>query len=182
MNGELTSVGFEYYLNEKYYFSKVDTDESFEVGQKAKVYYLKSNPETCKIHLVTITKALILFGVGGLIFLIGLILSLKKALAAGRIKRLKNKGILIKAAIQEVLVVNKNAGKNPYKVRASYVNPQDNKTYIYISEEEQTDLKDLVSRNNIRSIDVYINPKNTEDYYVDIESIKSWKRKNLLLV
>ena len=84
---------------------------------------------------------------------------------------------MIKASIQEVLVVNKNRGRNPYKIRATYLNPQDNKTYIYISEEEETDLKDIVSRNNIRNIDVYINPKDTADYYVDVESIKSWRKK-----
>ena len=109
----------------------------------------------------------------GLILLLEIIFGTKKFFIKQRIKRLKKKGILIKASIQEVLVVNKDRGKNPYKIRASYINPQDNKNYIYISEEEETDLKDLVSRNNIRSIDVYINPKNTEDYYVDIESIKS---------
>ena len=43
---------------------------------------------------------------------------------------------------------------------------------MFISEEEKEDLKDLVTRNNIKTINVYINPRNTEDYYVDIESIK----------
>ena len=59
----------------------------------------------------------------------------------------------------------------PYKIRASYNNPKDGKVYIFISEEEVTDLKDLVSRKNIQRIDVYINPNNTQDYYVDLESI-----------
>ena len=61
---------------------------------------------------------------------------------------------------------------NPYKIRACYNNPQDNKNYFFVSEEEETDLKDLVSKNNIQYINVYINKKNTDDYYVDIESIK----------
>ena len=171
LNGDKTKVGFEYFLNEKYYFSKVETDKTFEVGEKTKVYYLKSDPENCKIQLVSISKSIIIFLIGGLIFLLGIVLSMNKVLANSRVKKLKKKGILIKATIQEVLVVNKNAGKNPYKIRATYLNPQDKKTYTYISEEEETDLKDIVSRNNIRNIDVYINPKNTEDYYVDIESI-----------
>jgi hypothetical protein len=100
-----------------------------------------------------------------------LIIYIKNLFIKLRINKLKKKGILIKANIQEVLVVNKNRGKNPYKIRASYNNPKDGKVYIFISEEEVTDLKDLVSRKNIQSIDVYINPNNTQDYYVDLESI-----------
>ena len=173
VNGKITSVGFEYYLNEKYHFGNVTTDKIFEVGKKQKIYYLKSDPDVCKIELMSITKTLMYLVSSGLILLLEIIFGTKKFFIKQRIKRLKKKGILIKASIQEVLVVNKDRGKNPYKIRASYINPQDNKNYIYISEEEETDLKDLVSRNNIRSIDVYINPKNTEDYYVDIESIKS---------
>ena len=73
--------------------------------------------------------------------------------------------------IQEVLVVPKNKGKNPYKIRAEYLNPKDNKTYFYESEEVKTDLKDIVSKKNIKTIPVYINPKNTNDYYVDVEVI-----------
>ena len=172
VNGDRTTVNFEFFLNNKYYFSNVGTDENFEVGDKRKIFYLKSNPEICKITLVTLLKTIVFFVCGGLIFLLGLILSIKKVFVNGRVKRLKKKGILIKATIQEVLVVNKDRGKNPYKIRAYYVNPQDNKTYYYLSEEEVTDLKELVSRNNIQTINVYINPKDTDDYYVDIESIK----------
>ena len=173
LNGEVTIVGFEYLLNGKYYFSTVTTSENFEVGNKQKIYYLKSDPDICKVHLISITKSVIFFVSGGLVLLLGIVLSIKRLIEKNRIKLLKKKGMLIKASIQEVLVVNKNRGKNPYKIRASYINPQDNKTYVYISKEEKKDLKDIVSRNNIKFINVYINPKDTADYYVDIESIVS---------
>lgn len=171
VNGDRTIVGFEYYLNEKYYFSSVTTEESFEVGNKQKIYYLKNNPEICKIHLKNLFKTIIYLVSGGLLLILILIIYIKNLFIKLRINKLKKKGILIKANIQEVLVVNKNRGKNPYKIRASYNNPKDGKVYIFISEEEVTDLKDLVSRKNIQSIDVYINPNNTQDYYVDLESI-----------
>ena len=115
---------------------------------------------------------MVFLGCGCLILLIGLILQSKYILINMRIKKLKKKGIMVKANIQEVLVVNKSTGKNPYRIRALYNNPQNSKDYMFISEEEKEDLKDLVTRNNIKTINVYINPRNTEDYYVDIESIK----------
>ena len=170
--GDRTIVGFEYFLNERYYFSSVTTDEEFEVGEKRKIYFLKNNPEVCKIHLLSIFKTLMYFSSGILLLAGSILLNIKGLMRKIRIKRLKKKGLLVKANIQEVLVINKNTGKNPYKIRASYDNPKDNKTYIFISEEEKTDLKDLVSRMSVKIIDVYINQNNTEDYYVDIESIK----------
>lgn len=172
VNGDRTIVGFEFLLNENYYFTSITTEESFEVGDKAKIFYLKNNPESCKLSLMTATKAFMYCICGILIFLLGFVMIVKRFLINIRIKHLKKKGLLVKATIQEVLVVNKNRGKNPYKIRACYYNPQDNKNYFFVSEEEETDLKDLVSKNNIQYINVYINKKNTDDYYVDIESIK----------
>ena len=93
-------------------------------------------------------------------------------MSKGRITKLKKNGIMINATIQEALVVPKDKGKNPYKIRAQYLNPQDNKTYFYESEETETDLKDLVSRKGLTTIPVYINSKNTDDYYVDLDSIR----------
>ena len=172
INDNRTTVGFEYYLNEKYYFSSVVTEEEFKVGSKYHIFYLKNNPNISKIHLITIYKSMVFLGCGCLILLIGLVLQSKYILINMRIKKLKKKGIMVKANIQEVLVVNKSNGKNPYRIRALYNNPQNSKDYMFISEEEKEDLKDLVTRNNIKTINVYINPRNTEDYYVDIESIK----------
>ena len=172
INNGRTIVNFEFQLNGKYYFSDIFTEETFEIGDKQKIYYLKRDPSICKISLITVYKAVIIFVIGSIILLIGFIILIKYLLYVMRIKNLKKKGLLIKATIQEVLVINKNRGKNPYKIRACYVNPRDNKIYYYLSEEEKEDLKDLVSKYNIKTIDVYLNAKNTDDYYVDIESIK----------
>ncbi len=159
-------------VNNNTYESNIRLDEDYEIGNTVKVYYDKNYPNNTKLKLSTIYKPLGILITGVIVFLLGFILCIRKVLNNSRIKNLKKNGILINAMIQEVLVVPKDKGKNPYKIRAQYLNPQDNKTYFFESEEVETDLKDIVSKKNIRSIPVYLNKKKTSDYYVDIDSIR----------
>ncbi len=171
INDNNRTVTFKYDVNGKTYSSNITTEENLEIGNTKEIYYDKNTPENSKIKLMTMFKSILILVVGTLIVIFGLFLSMKSMLAKGRIKRLKKKGILINAPIQEVVVVPKDKGKNPYKIRTQYLNPQDNKTYFFESEETSKDLKDIVSKKQIKSVPVYINSKNTDDYYVDIDSL-----------
>ena len=62
----------------------------------------------------------------------------------------------------------KKKGKLPYHIKAQYINPQDGKTYTYVSEDYYEDLLMLTSSKVITKVPVYINPKNTSDYYMDL--------------
>ena len=172
INDDNRVATFKYVVNGTTYSSSISTNQDLEVGNTKEIYYNKNAPDSIKINLITIVKSLLILSIGTLIVLLGLFLSIKNMMSKGRITRLKKKGIMINATIQEALVVPKDKGKNPYKIRAQYLNPQDNKTYFYESEETETDLKDLVSRKGLTTIPVYINSKNTDDYYVDLDSIR----------
>ena len=169
-NKKLYKITFA--VGENTYNSNISIDEEYEIGNTVTVYYDKNIPSNTKTSLSSIYKPLGILVLGILILLMGIIIIMKKVLANNRIKNLKKKGILINAMIQEVLVVQKDKGKNPYKIRAQYLNPQDNKTYFFESNEEKDDLKDIVSKKNIKTIPVYISTKDTSDYYMDVDSIK----------
>ena len=77
INNGRTIVNFEFQLNGKYYFSDIFTEETFEIGDKQKIYYLKRDPSICKISLITVYKAVIIFVIGSIILLIGFIILIK---------------------------------------------------------------------------------------------------------
>lgn len=172
INDDNRTVTFKFDVNGTTYSSNITTNEDLEIGNTKEIYYEKNSPENTKMNLLTIFKSLIILLVGTVITLFGLFLCMKSLLAKSRIKSLKKKGILINATIQEALVVPKDKGKNPYKIRAQYLNPLDNKTYFFESEETEMDLKDIVSKKRLNTIPVYLNKKNTDDYYVDIDSLR----------
>ena len=172
LNGDRKVVTFLYNIDGKEYTSNITTNENLEIGNTKDIYYDKNSPTNTKLELMTIYKSLLILIGGLLILILALYLNLTKLFYSSRKKRLLKKGILINAEIQEVVVVPKDKGRNPYKVRATYTNFATNDKYFYESEEDFTDLKDIVSRKNITKVPVYINPKNGNDYYVDIESLK----------
>ena len=172
INDNNRMVTFRFDVNGTTYSSNITTDEALEVGNTKEIYYDKTSPNNVKLLLITIVKSVLLFLAGTVITIFGLYLTMKNLLAKGRIKRLRKKGILINATIQEALVVPKDKGKNPYKIRAQYLNPVNNKTYFFESEETEVDLKDIVSKRRLTTIPVYINKRNTDDYFVDIDSLR----------
>ncbi len=172
INAGVKTITFKYDVDNTSYTSKITTDENLEEGNTKDIYYNKYRPTNTKLSLLTIYKSILILIVGLVVFIFGMYLNVTKWVLSSRKKRLLKKGIKVMANIQEVLVVQKDKGKNPYKIRATYTNTATNDTYFYESEEDFTDLKDIVSRKNITTIPVYVNPKNGNDYYVDIESIK----------
>lgn len=171
MNSGEKIIEFKIIANNKEYLSTIAINENLEVGSTRKIFYNQKNPSLIKIKLITITKSIIILVIGLIITTIGLALIIKNKLDKGDIKNLKEKGIHILADITDVIVIPKDNGKNPYILKASYLNPNNNILEYYESEETFINLKEIIDRKNITKIDIYINPKHTERYFVDIESI-----------
>lgn len=147
--------------------------EDITVNEKIKVKYDYQNPEKgiYNDHLNEITITI-------LISIIGIIITGRKASNVIRdyiyINKLKKDGISIKADITEVFVDTSSpqAKKSyPYRLKCKYLNPQDNKTYTYLSNYTYVNINPLIKSNAIKKIIVYIDKNNTNKYYVDLDSL-----------
>lgn len=81
-----------------------------------------------------------------------------------------DEGKYVMAQIQSILrdeTVEIN-GSHPYYAICSFINPDDNKEYTFRSSNYTENLNKVLNSNEVR---VYINPKNLDEYYVDLESI-----------
>ena len=94
-------------------------------------------------------------------------------------KTIKTNGVKINAKIIDVyndVTIPKKNNNFPYRIRAKYLNPQDNKEYIFKSEYTYIDLKELLKDVKNDNINIYKEKKNTNIYYVDLkEYIESTK-------
>ncbi len=90
------------------------------------------------------------------------------------INGLKENGITLEANIVEAYIdINfpKKKSKFPRRIRARYLNPQDNKEYTFDSDYTYKDLNELLSKSNISTIKVYLDKNNTNIYYVDLDNL-----------
>lgn len=153
----------------KIYYNKQDLTSNDTISIK----YNKNNPGIIikNEHLILI---IILISTGIIIFIISGNQILNYKYNIKRVKNLKTQGILIYAKIDEIFFDNKSKKKNnvqPYIVRLKYRNPKDDAVYIYDTNPIYYDIKSLIEKYDIKKVPVYLNPKNTYDYFVDIEQV-----------
>lgn len=91
------------------------------------------------------------------------------------INTLKETGIRINATITDIYVdttapIHKK--QFPYRIRAKYTNPVDNKEYVYDSNYTYVNLKEKQVEYQTENIAVYLDKNNTSRYYVDLDSMK----------
>ncbi len=89
-------------------------------------------------------------------------------------KRLMKEGIVIDANVQDIIVNTrgrKNKGYYPFRLRANYLNPTDNKTYIYESDDTYINPNDIITKYHNKVVKVYLDKENTKIYYFDIFSL-----------
>lgn len=92
-----------------------------------------------------------------------------------RIKELKKTGIRIDATIADIYVDTKSPIHNkqfPYRIRAKYVNPVDNKQYVFDSDYTYVNLREKQVEYQKEKIAVYLDKSNTAIYYVDLDNMK----------
>lgn len=149
------------------------TDNKYAVNDEIPIKYNINNPGT-----LIVTDKYFYYIPGFILSLLLLLFSLGKTIKnlkrSSNINHLKTKGIFIYANITEVFVDNKKRkykGKYPYKLRCKYTNPIDNNEYIFESEESHLDFNEIFAKYNNQTIIVYLDKKNTSNYYVDLDSL-----------
>jgi len=170
-NGEQYVLNISYDVqNQEYTNTYIYDAESVTINEFIDIRYNRKNPSDIittnhMVQIITITPLAILFLTISIIYVV----RLKKK--EKRLKTLKEQGIHILADIEGIFAnsnAKKKKGKLPYHIKAQYINPQDGKTYTYVSEDYYEDLLMLTSSKVITKVPVYINPKNTSDYYMDL--------------
>lgn len=156
--------------NKTYNNSIVYYGESITMNEKVTIKYNGKNP--MDIITTNHSKEIIIYTPISTILIIGSIMYITiQKRKEKNILKLKQNGILIYADIEGIFVNNnakKRKGKLPYHIKARYLNPQDNQMYTYVSQDYYEDLLMLTSSKTITKVPVYINPKNTSHYYMDL--------------
>lgn len=145
------------------------------VNDEIKITYDKRNPSKLINNEYYYYIAIAMFIVGLIIFkLLGLkgISNLKKN---KKITKLKKEGIQIEADLTEILINNQAAsiaGSFPYRIRAKYLNPSDNREYFFESPDYYININKLVENQTRNKVKIYLNKNNTNEYYIDLSSLK----------
>ena len=149
------------------------SQEELAVGDNLTFKYNKNNPGAYVDNEHLIEVLIVAFA-----SLAGIIITTNKTISILRdlkyLKDLKINGITLNANISDVYVdINspKKHGEFPYRIRAKYLNPQDNKEYVFDSEYTYKNLKELTSKSDINTIKVYLDKNNTNIYYVDLNNL-----------
>ena len=130
-----------------------------------KYYSLTKDKNILSLILVLSSAIFLIIGLSELLIFIK-----EKCHIASLIK----KGILINVDI-EGFYINTNAkminGRHPYKLRASCINANNGIKYVFESENIYDDINRSLAFYKEKTIPVYLNKKNTYDYYLDTNVI-----------
>lgn len=144
---------------------------SFYEGKEIEIYYDKDNPS--KIGVKSLDLAFLIVPGIGLIFLIiggtGILVKINK----GKLeKKLKENGELIYADYVETVLNNslRVNGVQPYNIICEWINPLDNKKYIFKSKNIWIDPENIIKEKNIKQFPVYID-NNKKKYTIDLDSL-----------
>ena len=148
-------------------------NEELTVGDKILIKFDMYNPEKLidNNHLVI---ALIVIAISIIILIISFNKTIKIIKTKSNIKKLFKNGYIVKANVYEIIVNNKGKkikGIYPYKLRARYLNPIDNKEYTFDSYDTYVNLNEVIKNNGSNMVVVAIDKTNLQNYYVDIDSL-----------
>lgn len=151
-----------------------ENQESLAVNDTLDIKYDVRNPSKAiyNDHLGSITIIVI---VSIILILVTGPKSVKIINEYKRIKELKKTGIRIDATIADIYVDTKSPVHNkqfPYRIRAKYVNPVDNKQYVFDSDYTYVNLREKQVEYQKERIAVYLDKNNTSTYYVDLDNMK----------
>ena len=160
------------------YENIIEYNDEVTVNDKIPIKYNKNNPQNLIPEEKSIL-ALILVLSSAIFLIIGLSNLLTILIKKCHIAFLKKNGILINVDI-EGFYINTNAkminGRHPYKLRASCINSNNGIKYVFESENIYDDANRKLSNYTEKTIPVYLNKKNTYDYYLDTNVIFDIKK------
>lgn len=158
-----------YYVNGREYKSELGYYSSnMKVGDEIAVYYREGSPKTIRTN---VRIDIIIYGCVGIPFLlIGsafLLICIRKIKSK---KRLLRESSPIYATITGVSIHYSVKVNNihPYQIDCQYTDPKTNIIHIFHSEGILYDPSTMIQS---ETVPVYVNPKNYNEYYVDIDAI-----------
>lgn len=143
-------------------------------GGTTTIYYNPNNPSDFRSSGSSF-GTLLFAGIGGLFFIIGLVMLISKIKAKSSANALKINGTLVQAQINTIDLNTSYAvnGRNPYRLTASYFDPNTNKTLFFESKNIWFNVQAIVDSLTIKTVDVYIDPTNQKKYFVDVEALRT---------
>ncbi len=174
-NNISSSATIEYEVNKEKYENTISIfgNNNLSVNDKIIVKVDLYNP--AKIinneHLFITVPIIVISLVLCLIYIPSSIKYIKSDL---NIKNIKQNGIYIVATISEVFINNngkKYKDKFPYRLRCKYQNPADNQLYVFDSEDNYTNIEELIRKYNKNTVIVYLEKGHPENYFVDLDSL-----------
>lgn len=176
-DGDTThDVLVEFVIDGERYGGKLDTyTSSMREGGTTTVYYDPQNPHDFR-GSGTGFIGIVFSGMGGLFFVIGIVMIVNKVKSSANAKTLKATGTLLHAKINDVTLNTAYAvnGRNPYRLTASAEDPSTGKTLVFESGNVWFNVKAIVDNNTVETVDVYLDPTNPKKYFVDVESLRSY--------
>lgn len=170
------TVYVEFSVGDKYYSGALGEWQSgMHTGDSAKVYYNPDNPNEFQggsagfIGYILVAFGLIFFFVGaGMIYF--------KALRQNKNKKLLEKGIRLDAEINSVAINQSYAvnGRHPYVLDCTYVDPATHKMFSFRSENLWFDPEPIMRSLGITTATVYMDPNDSNRYYVNLEGLKNY--------
>jgi len=145
------------------------------VNDEIKITYDKRNPYKIINNKYYYYIAIAMIIIGLIIFKIIGLKGISNINKNKRVAKLKKDGTLIEADLTEILVNNQApviGGSFPYRLRAKYLNPADNREYFFESPDYYLNINKLVEGQVHNKVKIYLNKANTNDYYIDLSSLK----------
>ncbi len=168
-------VWVQYEVQGKLYEEELGAYSStYSEGKEIEVIYDKNNPRKVEAEFESILFLGIFSGIGSIFAIIGITGLVVVCIKNKKRKEVEKTGSIIYAKYLDVelnttIAIN---GKNPFNIICSWLNPEDNKTYIFKSENLYYNPKSIILDMNLNTFPVFIDMNNKKNYSVDISEIK----------
>lgn len=175
-DGDTTyDVWVKYEVKGKTYEQKIGSyDSSYYVGKIIEIIYDKNDPGRVQAKGAYVLFGLIFSGLGIVFALLGIRGLLSGVLGKNKREKIKQTRTMIYAKydgvdVNTALQVN---GQSPFGIVCSWLNPEDNKTYIFRSENLYYNPQSIIESMGITTFPVYIDMENKKNYTIDISMIE----------
>jgi len=161
VDGEIREARLNYYSS------------TMHEGDSIVIYYEKGDPYKISSRESDMIFTYIFGGMGILYVILGGSFLIVVLVKTRKQKKLKETGEFVQADFVRVelnttLTVN---GKNPYRIVCEWFDPYNNIKKELKSENIFTDPQPIITSLGITKFNVYIDPKNTKNYYMDISEL-----------
>lgn len=142
-------------------------------GKPIHLWYNPENP--AEIHTDELDLLHWMFiGMGGLFLVIGSCFFVIPIIKRKQQKELLEHGEKVQADVMEIALNRRYSvnGCHPYYVSCRWRNPENGEYYLFRSENIWYNPQDLLEEKQLKTLPVYLTPKNYKKYYVCIDEIK----------